>query len=173
MKLIHTLFFVFCSLSAFSQAINSPMVENSHPEKFQWLKSETNRTIAPFSLAFVSGASWGLHEALQYRKDVFFKRFPNANRQYFDPAISWENKYMRPRVPVQLTDAKHLTYAINNISLSGAISVATVYCTIPIVKPKQGRKWWHVPGRILLQSAALSVGYTMGNWLVFDQLFKQ
>lgn len=176
MKKIHIFLFLLCSLFAFqalqAQHITPALVENERPQKWVWPKSEGKRTIAPFSLAFISGASWGLHEALQYRKDVFFKRFPNANRQYFDPSISWENKYMRPRVPVQLTDAKHLTYAINNIALSGAISSATVYCTVPIVRPKAGRKWWHVPGRMLIQSAALSLGYTAGNWLVFDQLFK-
>lgn len=173
MKTIYTFIFLLCSLSALQAQYTTPaLVENDHPPKWQWLKSEGKRTIAPFSLAFISGANWGLHEGLQYRKSVFFKRFPKANRQYFDPAISWENKYMRPGVPVQLTDAKHLTFALNNIALSGAISVATIYCTVPIVSPKAGRKWWHVPGRMLMQSAALSLGYTAGNWLVFDQLLK-
>ena len=172
MKKLVTLVILVCSLSALQAQYTTPaLVENDQPPKLGWLKTESKKAIPAFSLSFIAGTAWGLHEALQYRKDVFFKRFPGANRQYFDPAISWENKYMRPGVPVQLTDAKHLTFALNNIALSSAISAATVYCTVPIVRPKQGRKWWHIPARILIQSAAVSAGYAAGNWLTFSQFF--
>jgi hypothetical protein len=167
------LFFLLCSLSAFSQYTTPALVENDQPPKWGWLKTEGKKAIPAFSLSFIAGTAWGLHEALQYRMDVFRKRFPNANLQYFDPEISWENKYTRPGVPVQLTDAKHLTFAINNIALSSSVAIATVYCTVPITRPKQGRKWWHVPGRILIQSAAVSAGYAAGNWLTFTQFFKR
>jgi hypothetical protein len=174
MKAIYIFAFLLCSLSALQAQYTTPaLVENTAIPKYNWLKTEGKKAIPAFSLSFIAGTAWGLHEAIQYRKDVFFKRFPGANRQYFDPSISWENKYMRPGVPVQLTDAKHLTFALNNIALSSAISAATIYCTVPIVRPKLGRKWWDIPGRILIQSAAISAGYTLGNWLTFDQLFKQ
>jgi hypothetical protein len=174
MKNLLTLFFLLCSLSALQAQYTTPaLVENTAIHKFNWLKTEAKKAIPAFSLSFIAGTAWGLHEALQYRKDVFFKRFPNANRQYFDPAISWKNKYMRPGVPVQLTEANHLTFALNNIALSSAISAATIYCTVPIVRPKSGRKWWEIPARMFFQSAAISAGYTLGNWLTFDQLFKQ
>lgn len=172
MKNIFILFFFTCSISALQAQYTTPsLVENTAIPKYNWLKTEGKKAIPAFSLSFIAGTAWGLHEAINYRKDVFFKRFPGANRQYFDPAISWENKYMRPGVPVQLTDAKHLSFAINNIALSGAISAATVYCTVPIVRPKQGRKWWHIPARMLIQSAAVSAGYAAGNWLTFSQFF--
>ena len=44
-------------------------------------------------LAFVAGASKGFNETLQFHWKEFRRQFPKANPQWFNPSISWRNKY--------------------------------------------------------------------------------
>ncbi len=44
-------------------------------------------------LIFVAGASKGFNETLQFHWSYFRKKFPNANPLWFNPAVSWKNKY--------------------------------------------------------------------------------
>ena len=71
-------------------------------------------------LVFLGSAFYGLHETLMYHFGHFADKFPNADSQYWDPAISWKNKYCMynylcgerfigsTTVFSFLTDAKHL-----------------------------------------------------------------
>lgn len=89
------------------------------------------------SVSFVSGAAWVLHEATAHHYNDFQKRFPNANPKYWNPAISWQNKYVdglvdngRTKIgpfnkPVVLTDAKHLLASINQVTMLGAGAIIT------------------------------------------------
>ncbi len=82
----------------------------------------------------VAGSAKGLNETLQFHPDRFFKAFPAASRQWFDPAVSWKNKYkngdpaLGPRFPgstnmlVAFTDQYHL----NNMIFRGAITAAII-----------------------------------------------
>ena len=45
------------------------------------------------SLVFTAGASKGFNETLLFHWKAFRHRFPNANAQWFNPNISWRNKY--------------------------------------------------------------------------------
>jgi len=130
-------------------------------------KHELRATIAPFTLSAIAGSAWGVHEALQYRKPVFFKRFPKADPQYWDPAISWENKNWR-RVPVQISDAKHTFATLEQLALFSA----GVTATIPISQRWDRKNWKHNLARIGLQSMATSLGYFVGNELTFSNFFK-
>lgn len=142
------------------------MLSVSGQSTWSW-KHELRATIAPAALSAIGGSAWGVHEALHYRKAVFFRRFPGADRQYWDPSISWENKNWR-RVPVQLSDAKHLFASIEKYALFGA----GVSATIPISTRWKGN-WKHNLARIGLQSVATSLGYAIGNEIVFTHFFKQ
>lgn len=135
--------------------------------KWNW-KQELRATIVPATLSAIAGSAWGVHEVLHYRKAVFFRRFPGADRQYWDPAISWENKNWR-RVPVQLSDAKHLFASIEKYALFGA----GVSATIPISTRWKKGNWKHNLARIGLQSVATSLGYALGNEIVFTHFFKR
>lgn len=121
--------------------------------------------ILPSALSFASGATWGLHEKTTHHWDKFHARFPNANPQFWNPAISWTNKYIdgkpelgRTNVPVQFTDAKHLLATSNQILAFGA------GCTVFI-----GRKvsWKEYALRIV----ASGIGYTAGNYVTFNLLY--
>lgn len=155
MKKILTL--LFCGL----------MLSVSAQSKWSW-KAELRATIAPATLSAIAGSAWGVHEALHFRKGPFFKRFPNADPQYWDPDKSWENKYWR-RVPVQISDAKHAFATLEKFALFSA----GISATIPIARRWEKKKWKHNLTRIGLQSVATSLGYAIGNELTFTHFFKK
>lgn len=77
--------------------------------------------LIPGSAMFISGFLEGTDEALHYHYATGFKpRFPNANDQYWNPMISWKNKYRNNDVTqgekffgstdvfVAFTDAHHM-----------------------------------------------------------------
>jgi hypothetical protein len=154
MKTILTIFFCGFLLSVSGQT------------KWNW-KAELRATIAPATLSAIAGSAWGVHEALHYRKAVFFRRFPGADRQYWDPAISWENKNWR-NVPVQISDAKHAFATLEKFALFSA----GISATIPIARRWENKKWKHNLARIGLQSVATGLGYAIGNELTFTHFFK-
>jgi len=101
--------------------------------------------VAPAVLVFVSGAFDGLNQALQFRYDGFKRVFPKANDQWYNPAISWRNKYKNgdpsqgakyfgsTSFLVGGTDAYHATRTVSNALNATAI----------VVKLNDGKKkWW-------------------------------
>jgi hypothetical protein len=144
------------------------LVGTINAQKTWNLKAELRATIAPATLSAIAGSAWGVHEALHYRKAVFFRRFPGADRQYWDPAISWENKNWR-NVPVQISDAKHAFATLEKFALFSA----GISATIPIARRWEKKKWKHNLARIGLQSVATSLGYAIGNELTFTHFFKR
>jgi len=124
------------------------------------------RHIAPLGLAFVAGASWGLHETISHHWPAFARKHPGAKAQWWNPAESWRNKYQggdpergRTAVPVQFTDAKHLLVLAHNTTLFGA--------GVCIAIGKR-RKWW----RYVVDAGAALVAYTAGNFLTYDILYR-
>lgn len=123
------------------------------------------RAIAPASLSFVSGASWGLNQTLEHHNDRFFHVFPNANKRFWGPD-SWKNKYNgfnpengRNGKVIWLTDGKHLTASVNQICAFGA------GVTIGI---GARRKWWHYA----LDAGLSFAAYSAGNVLVYNVVFR-
>jgi hypothetical protein len=85
-----------------------------------------------FALALIlfSGLSNGLHETLHYHWPAFQERFPKANAHYWNPFLSWQNKYknldpeqgeafpLSTTVLVLITDAKHLLSELHRDALA-------------------------------------------------------
>jgi hypothetical protein len=134
------------------------------------LKRSLKRAILPGALAFTAGVNQGLRETIIWKREKFFNRFPGANRQYWDNSISWENKYHREHIPVQLTDAYHLLFLTQNV----LITSAALSATIPLVNDHKNHntKWWHKLADIGIQSAVMSLGYVAGNKLTYNAFFK-
>ncbi len=125
------------------------------------------RHIAPLSLAFVAGASWGLHETISHHWPAFERRHPGANAQWWNPAESWRNKYRhgdpesgRTAVPVQITDAKHFLVLAHNTTLFGA--------GVCVALGGKRRKWW----RYALDAGAALAAYSAGNFLTYNILYR-
>lgn len=154
MKNIILFLFVFCALNLQAQY---------HPTQ---VKINYKSVILPTTLSFLSGASWGLHEKTMHQWGDFSKRFPNANPSFWNPQVSWRNKYRdgnpelgRNGKLVWTSDAKHILASSNQVLAFGA------GCTIFI-----GRKvkWQEYALRI----AGSAVGYTVGNIVTYDLLYK-
>lgn len=86
-------------------------------------------------LVFFAGLSKGFNETLQYHWKEFHRQFPKANAQWFNPTLSWRNKY-KNRDPNQgpksflstsvlavFTDQYHLNNMVNRLSWTGAIVI--------------------------------------------------
>ena len=109
-------------------------------DKLKW-KIDKNKIITG-SLVFVAGGAKGFNETLQFNYKIFEKTFPDANKQWFDPKVSWRNIYeggnpdngskyfMSTSVFVMFTDQYHL----NNFIQKTAIMTALV---IKIGEPKK------------------------------------
>jgi len=86
-------------------------------------------------LVFLAGASKGFNETLQFHWKEFHRQFPHANAQWFNPAISWRNKYkngdpsqgsksfLSTSVLIMFTDQYHLNNFITKMSWGTAIVI--------------------------------------------------
>lgn len=123
------------------------------------------RSVLSGSLAGLSGAAWGMHETVSHHYGRFEKRFPNANPQYFNPAVSWQNKY-HSRIPfartlgVAGTDFKHLTGTVHRVALFGAGISITI---------GEKRPAWHYAADL----AASGLGFVGGFHGVYTLFFKK
>lgn len=93
-------------------------------------------------LIFVAGAGKGFNETLLFHWKEFYRQFPNVNPKWFNPAISWRNKYknhdpkagakfpLSTSVLVMLTDQYHLNSFINR----------TAWATTVAIKIGEGKK---------------------------------
>lgn len=116
--------------------------------------------------AFVSGSTWGIHEKIMHHWNIFHERFPGLNPQFWNPEISWKNKYKkwpenqrRSLVPIFFTDAKHLLASLNQIALFFA-GITVAFNTDFIL--------WAYASKIV----GAFIVYTIGNWITFKVLYK-
>lgn len=123
------------------------------------------KSAAVFGLSFLSGAAWGAHEKTAHHWPEFKRRFPRANPGFWNPQLSWKNKYIggdpangRSRQPVFFTDAKHLLASTNQVTIFAA------GCTVFIGRKQ---KPWQYAAQIGLSFA----GYYLGNRLTFDWIY--
>lgn len=115
--------------------------------------------VRSIALTFVSGMADGTAEALKWHYDRVDQRY-NLNDSYWNPAISYKNKYAGgitangPKFPgsttylVWTTDGYHMLRMVRNTSM-----VATV-----IIHPYKKKKWW----KYVVESAAYYGAYTIG-----------
>ena len=121
MKLLFA--FLLFSYSVFAQDNNSG--------KNKW-RIDKNKILTG-GLVFLGGSAKGFNETLQFNYAVFHKTFPGASRQWFDPRVSWRNKYeggnpdngpkhfLSTSLLVMFTDQYHLNNFIQKTSLMGAL----------------------------------------------------
>jgi hypothetical protein len=86
-------------------------------------------------LVFLAGASKGFNETLQFHWKEFRRQFPHANANWFNPAVSWRNKYKNgdpeagPKFPlstsalIMFTDQYHLNNFVNKMAWGGALVI--------------------------------------------------
>ncbi len=133
--------------------------------KYNW-KRGIRQAILPGTLAFASGVSGGLRESILWRKDVFFKRFPNANRNFWTAPNTLKDA---PANAQPYSKAHKVLTTAHNAFLATAV----VSATIPLVKHGKKEKIGHKLADIGLQALAISLGYSLGFEGTFGQFFKR
>lgn len=157
MKFIKTLFFLCLFINAKSQSkINKPYS----------LAQESSSLIA----TFLSGAADGTAETLVHHYYKFNEVFPNNNPQYWNPDLSWTNKYKNgdinqgpkffgsTNVLVWTTSGYHMTRFARNTLLVTAI-------TLHPFKEKKKLKYHLID--IALHTAAYHAGFKTTYNLIF------
>lgn len=85
-----------------------------------------HRKVLSYSLFFVAGFMDGFNEELAYHYPAVKNKMPFLNDQWFNPNISWQNKYnagypLSGTLLVGLTDAYHATRSLNKLMVVGGI----------------------------------------------------
>lgn len=121
---------------------------------------KVGKRIANYSFMFVGGASEGFSEELQHHYSKVKEKFPNMNDNFFNPQISWSNKYKNgdptqgeayfgsTTIFVAGTDGYHAFRGISKGALIGGL-----------VTFQKGKTFWKTVGE-----AVISMGfYTLGK----------
>ena len=142
-------------------------------DKPKW-KIDKNKIITG-SLVFVAGSAKGFNETLQFNYKTFEKAFPGVNNQWFDPKVSWRNKYeggnpdngpksfLSTSVFVMFTDQYHL----NNFIQKTAIMTALV------IKIGDGKKpFRHYVYDLLWYTACYQAGFAGTYYPFTGRIYK-
>jgi hypothetical protein len=125
MKLITTTLLLVLAFT-----VNAQTVEEK-PTKWKMTK---NKWISG-ALVFTAGASKGFNETIMHHWKAFRHTFPDANPEWFNPDISWRNKYkngdpdagakfpLSTSVLVMFTDQYHMNNFINKAAWTGAVVI--------------------------------------------------
>jgi hypothetical protein len=127
MKLLIGLLFAGTAVQA------QPVTRLKSPAVYPW-KLTKNKAVTG-GLVFLAGASKGFNETLTFHWKNFHDKYPHASARWYNPAISWRNKYrhgnpnhgpkyaMSTSVLVMTTDQYHLNNFINRVSWMTAIVI--------------------------------------------------
>lgn len=119
-------------------------------------------------LMFLSGAAHGVSETLTWHYDSFQKQHPKASERYWNPRVSWVNKYktdqhgniILPRRPAYFGSTTFLVWNTDGLHAMNAVSrlsgVAGV--TIPLWTGS-GKKLKHYAVEVAGKALFWSVGF--------------
>lgn len=132
------------------------------------------------SSMFVSGMLDGTIESISYHYDNGFKkRFHNINNQFWDPSVSWQNKYkngnslMGPKFAgstnmfVCTTDGYHMLRAAKR-AVDGLTLAYYVNKECTNMRKSNNKKWKNIITDFLVLSAIRSVGFNLTYNLMFN-----
>ncbi len=135
--------------------------------------NKTNNYALTGALVFLSGASYGVSQTVNYHYAYFKTECPAANDQYWDVyGGSWRNKYKNGD-PAQgeaflgstsifsfATDGYHLTRTISHLTLTAAM----------ILKLNDlDKRWWMYPIEFIGYSIAYSAGFHLTYTFIFNK----
>lgn len=148
-------------------AINVQLSEN-YPAK-TW---NYKRSLIGCGVAFIGGMANGYNQTILHHYGQFKRVHPNANDKFWNPQISWLNKYEdfdkygkreayfgSTTFLAWTTDAYHLSSVISNTSIVGATCIITI---------GEKRKWWEYGIDIVAMSLSRSAGFH----LIYSKIYK-
>ncbi|MFN0275416.1 MAG: hypothetical protein ACKVPJ_06715 [Chitinophagales bacterium] len=122
------------------------------------------------AFAFFAGACDGFSQTLYAHYPVFQEKFPTANEAFWNPAISWKNKYENgdplqgenfpgsSTVFVFTTDAYHLFRTLNKLNL----------VTIGGLEFSERKEWYEYALDMVIYSIVYSAGFHLTYSIVFN-----
>ena len=125
--------------------------------------------IPSMSTMFLAGTFNGVSQDLLFHYDEFEATFPNTDPQFWDPEISWTNKYKNgdplqgARFPgsttilVGTTDGYHAMLSSRDIMIVTSIALSS-----------KSRSWKH----FLKKTAAYTIAYGAGFHLTYRTIIK-
>lgn len=131
--------------------------------------------ILPLTSMFIAGLSDGLNQTLSFHYPKFKNQFPNANDQYWNPEISWVNKYENYPVDqspaflgaktifVFATDAYHMTRTVKHTFTYTAIFSVSFQIGKEARKPFK----YHLLDALFLSSACW-ISNRAGFWVTYE-----
>lgn len=125
--------------------------------------------IIVFAFCLFSGAADGAAETLKFHTAIFFKRFEKANKWFWDPSVSWTNKYKDndpAKGPKFWQSTKALVFSTDGYHLMRMLRNQFIIIAI-LVKPTLP-EWYMWPAAWVLCYLA----YTAGFSYVFDHFFS-
>lgn len=126
------------------------------------------------TLLFVSGACDGQVEAISHHYGAFKEKFPNANDQFWNPDISWENKWKNGNkeegeaffgsstIFVAGTDAYHAFRMVHKTTFIAAVTIEIGG------KNRKKKKFKHYVRDFFVYSAC----YTAGFYTTYDLMYR-
>lgn len=116
---------------------------------------------------FLSGAFDGLNQTLNFHYPKFKRAFPQANDQFWNPDVSWENKYAKDSQGATLTDYEAfpfstsiLVWTTDGHHLSRAGDHVSMYTTVGLYFSDLGKKnWKQITFDVLTSAFIRSVGF--------------
>ena len=116
--------------------MTSPLPEGKEKIRLQQQKWKiSSNHLWTGGLVFLAGASKGFNETLQFHWKEFKRQFPKARTQWFNPGVSWRNKYkngdpdggakfpLSTSVLIMFTDQYHLNNFINKAAWGTAMVI--------------------------------------------------
>ncbi len=131
------------------------------------VQAQFKKEIPSLTLGLIAGMADGSAEALKWHYDSVDKKL-NLNDQYWNPQISYTNKYAGgitangPRFPgsttylVWTTDGYHMLRMVRNMSITGSI----------IVHPYKKKKWYFY----VIDFTTHAIVYNLGFTLTYNSL---
>lgn len=140
--------------------------------KVQFQNYQKWRPAASFGFGFVGGVARGIREVLIIDYRAFKAKHPNSNDQFWNPKVSWTNKYADgdPNKGAKFPGARHLGVIVTDgYHLMPAIymtctTFGSVVATIGVKKP-----WWHYA----INVASMTVGSWAGFHLTYHVHFDK
>lgn len=129
------------------------------------------------SAAMIGGAADGTNEVISHHYYKFEAVFPRANDQYWNPNLSWTNKYQNPfpgktTLLVWTTDGYHMTRAVDNLFTITVMPMFTTPSAVDLFDKETPRevKWQHVKRRAI-EGLSHYLFRQLAFTLVYDKVF--
>ena len=133
------------------------------------LEANKNSYIITMTATFLAGAVNGINQDIQYHYSEFERTFPKANPQFWNPAISWENKHewkdgqivgskfpMSRNILAFTTDGKHATDTARRLLTTASI----------VFSYSKKKNWKHYVLDAIILTAIRNLGFHLTYSLI-------